>query len=144
MAKLRSAEAVWEGGLQDGAGVMRFGSGAFEGSYTFESRFGDGAGTNPEELIAAAQAGCFSMALSADLGKAGFTPQRIETLAQARLEKVDGKNTITEVHLETRAEVPGIDEETFQRIAEGARQGCPVSRALGGVQVTLEARLVRS
>jgi osmotically inducible protein OsmC len=144
VAKIRSAEAVWEGGLQDGQGVMRFGSGAFEGSYSYESRFGDGTGTNPEELIAAAQAGCFSMALSADLGKAGFTPKRIETRAKARLEKVDGMNTITEIHLETEADVPSISEQTFLQIAEGARRGCPVSRALGGVEVTLTARLVRS
>ncbi len=137
----RYADAVWEGGLQDGRGTMRLGSGAFEGSYTYQSRFEDGPGTNPEELIAAAHAGCFSMALSSDLGKAGYRPERIRTRAEIRLEKVDGRSTITRVHLNMEAKVPGIEENRFQQIADGAKKGCPVSRALAGVEITLEAKL---
>jgi osmotically inducible protein OsmC len=121
---------------------MRFGGGAFDGQYSYESRFEEGPGTNPEELIGAAQAGCFSMAFSADLAKAGYTPKRVQTRASVHLEKVDGRDTITRINLDTEAEVPGIDESTFQRIAEGARSGCPVSRALGGVEIILNARLV--
>jgi osmotically inducible protein OsmC len=121
---------------------MRFGGGAFDGQYSYESRFEEGPGTNPEELIGAAQAGCFSMAFSADLANEGYTPKRVQTRASVHLEKVDGKSTITRINLDTEAEVPGIDESAFQRIAEGARTGCPVSRALGGVEIILNARLV--
>jgi osmotically inducible protein OsmC len=128
--------------LQDGEGTMRLGSGAFEGHYTYLSRFEEGEGTNPEELIAAAHAGCFSMALSGDLGKAGYTPQQVKTKAQIRMEKVEGRSTITRIHLDTEARVPGIEEQAFQQIAEGAKKGCPVSRALTGVEITLDARLV--
>lgn len=140
---VRNSEAVWEGNLQQGRGVMKLGSGAFQGEYTFSSRFEEGAGTNPEELIGAAEAGCFSMALSGDLGKAGFNPRRISTKAEVHLKKVDGKNRITNINLDTEADVPGISNEQFQEIAEGAKKGCPVSSALTGVDISLNARLVQ-
>jgi osmotically inducible protein OsmC len=139
---VRYAEAVWEGSLREGEGRMRLGSGGFEGNYTFASRFEEGVGTNPEELIGAAHAGCFSMAFSGDLGRAGYTPERIETKAQVFLERVDGKPTIVRIHLDSKAVVPGIDQETFMKVAQGAKAGCPVSRALESVEITLEARLV--
>ena len=139
---IRTAEAVWEGSLREGQGRMRFGGGEFEGQYSYESRFEEGAGTNPEELIGAAQAGCFSMAFSGDLVKEGYTPRRVQTRASVHLEKVDGKSTITRINLDMEAEVPDIDETTFQRIAEGAKIGCPVSRALAGVEIILNARHV--
>jgi lipoyl-dependent peroxiredoxin len=139
---VRSAEAVWEGDLQTGKGTMRFGSGAFEGQYSFASRFEEGVGTNPEELIAAAHAGCFSMALSAALARAGNTPKRVETTARVRLEKVGEGFSITRSDLVCEADVPGIDEATFQETAEGAKKTCIVSRALGALEITLEAKLV--
>lgn len=137
---VRNGEAVWEGNLREGKGTVKFGP--FEGPYTFASRFEDGSGTNPEELIGAAHAGCYSMALSADLGRADYTPTRIQTTANVHLERVDGKQTITRIELDTEAEVPGIDDKTFLEFAEGAKAGCPVSRALAGVEITLNARLV--
>ena len=139
---LRTADAQWEGSLQDGKGTMRFGSGAFEGQYSFTSRFEEGTGTNPEELIAAAHAGCFSMALSAGLSRAGHVPTRVHTSARVHLDKGDAGFRITTVELETEAEVPGIDEETFQAQAAAAKAGCPVSQALAGVDIRLDARLV--
>ncbi len=140
---VRQASAVWEGGLRSGKGVMRLGSQAFEGPYSFPSRFEEGPGTNPEELIAAAHAGCFSMALSAALEREGFPPKRVATQARVHLEMVEGKATITRIELLTEAEVPGISPEKFQEIAQAAKEGCPVSRALVGVgEVRLEARLV--
>jgi len=120
---------------------MRFGSGAFDGAYSFGSRFEEAAGTNPEELIGAAHAGCFSMAFSGALGKAGHKPQSIETNARVHLEKGDAGFTITRIELQTKATVPGIKDGEFQEIAEGAKAGCPVSRALGGVDITVEAEL---
>ncbi len=138
----RNAEAIWEGSLKDGNGKMKVGSGLFEGPYTFSSRFENGKGTNPEELLGAAHAGCFSMALSANLGGAGFTPQRIHTRAQVTIDQVEGKTRITGIRLETEARVPGISDEQFQRIAEAAKQGCPVSMALSSVPMTLVARLL--
>ncbi len=138
---VRTAEAVWQGNLREGKGSMKLGSGAYEGAFSFASRFENGTGTNPEELIGAAHAGCFSMALSADLGRAGFTPERIFTRAQVTLGTVDGKARITDIHLDTEAKVPGIDEKRFQEIAEGTKTGCPVSAALTGVKITLAARL---
>ncbi len=138
----RSAEAEWNGALRDGAGKIKLGSGAFEGKYSFKTRFEDGAGTNPEELIGAAHAGCFSMALSAQLGGAGFTPSRIHTTAKVHLEKVADGFAIPRIDLETEAEIPGIDEKTFQEQAENAKKGCPVSKALAGVEIHLTARLV--
>ena len=137
----RTADAQWEGSLQDGKGTMRFGSGAFEGQYSFASRFEEGSGTNPEELIAAAHAGCFSMALSGGLGRAGFTPDSVRTTAKVHLEKGDAGFSITRIELETEAAVPGIDESTFQEQAETAKANCPVSKALAGAQISLKARL---
>ena len=141
---VRSSEAVWEGSLREGAGRVKLGSGAFEGPYSFVSRFEQGAGTNPEELIGAAHAGCFSMALAAGLARAGFTPQRIHTTADVHLEKVDDAFRITHVDLATDAEVPGMEEAAFQEHAATAKQNCPVSRALAGVEIVLEARLAVS
>lgn len=139
---VRNAEAVWEGGLKDGKGTMKLGSGAYEGAYTWSSRFENGAGTNPEELIGAAHAGCYSMALSSGLGKAGFTPERIFTKAQVTLGQVDGKSRITEIHLDTEAKVAGVSPQVFQEIAEATKEGCPVSAALAATKITLSARLV--
>jgi len=139
----RRAEAEWRGGLKDGGGKVKLGSGAFEGPYTFRDRFENGAGTNPEELIAAAHAGCFSMALSADLTAAGHPPDRIHTDATVHIEKIGEGFSITKIELVTEASVPGIDAAEFQRRAEGAKANCPVSKALGAVgNVTLQAKLV--
>lgn len=123
---------------------MAFGSGAFEGAYSFGSRFEEGTGTNPEELIAAAHAGCFSMALSGDLGRAGFTPTRIQTTANVHLEKLDAGFTVTRIVLQTEAEVPGIDQATFDEQVEGARKNCPISRLLKAAEIEVQARLVGS
>jgi len=139
----RNAHAVWEGDLKGGNGTMKFGSGAFEGAYSFGSRFEEGTGTNPEELIGAAHAGCFSMAFSGGLGKAGHTPKRVSTDAKVHLEKVGEGFSITKVVLNMEAEVPGIDENQFNEIAEGAKKNCPVSRALGGVDIELNAKLLK-
>lgn len=139
---VRASEAVWEGGLKDGKGTMKLGSGAYQGAYSFASRFEQGPGTNPEELIAAAHAGCFSMAFSAGLGKAGFSPKRIKTSAKAHLEKVGEGFKITKIELNTEAEIPGISREDFQTHAEGAKKGCPVSQALAGVEIVLTAKLI--
>lgn len=138
---IRYASAIWNGSLQEGKGTMSLGTGTFEGNYTYKSRFEEGTGTNPEELIAAAHAGCFSMALSAELGRAGFTPQSIDTRADVTMEKVNDQNTISKIKLTTHARVPGIDEKTFMEKAEAAKKGCPVSRALAGVQISLDAHL---
>ena len=139
---MRSAEAQWEGSLQEGSGTMRLGSGAFEGRYSFTSRYEDGPGTNPEELIGAAHAGCFSMALSAALSRAGHVPTRVHTTARVHIERGDAGFSITRIDLQTEAEVPGLDEETFRREAEGAKAGCPVSKALTGTEITLDAKLL--
>jgi lipoyl-dependent peroxiredoxin len=138
---VRNAEAVWEGGLRDGRGKLKLGSGAFEDPYTYQSRFEDEAGTNPEELIGAALAGCFSMFLSAVLGKAGFTPRTIRTSAKVHLETVGGGPAVTKIELDTRADIPGIDETTFLEKAQTAKAGCPVSRSLAGTEIVLTARL---
>ncbi len=137
----RTATARWEGGLQDGKGTMRLGSGAFEGQYSFSSRFEEGTGTNPEELIGAAHAGCFSMAFAAGLGRAGFTPTSVETSANVHLEKGESGFRISRIELTTNAVVPGIDEATFAEQAEAAKVGCPVSQALAGVDIKLDAHL---
>jgi osmotically inducible protein OsmC len=129
----RTANARWEGSLQEGNGVMKMASGAYEGPYTFQSRFQEGDGTNPEELIAAAHAGCFSMALSGDLGRAGYEPESVETTATVHLELDDGPPTVARIVLDTRASVPGIEAAEFQEIAEGAKKNCPISRALAAV-----------
>jgi osmotically inducible protein OsmC len=137
----RKGSAEWKGGLKDGRGSLSLGSGAFEGSYSFGSRFEQGKGTNPEELIGAAHAACFSMALAAALGKAGHEPKRVSTTARVDLDMGEGPR-ISTITLETEAEVPGIDEDEFQQQAEGAKQNCPVSKALAGVEIRLDARLV--
>ncbi len=139
---VRTAEAEWKGNLREGKGTVKLGSGAYEGSYSFASRFENGKGTNPEELIGAAHAGCFSMALSAGLAQAGFTPKRVYTTARVYIEPVDGGFGITRIELRTEAEIPGIDNATFQQQAEAAKKGCPVSKALTGTNITLEAKLV--
>jgi osmotically inducible protein OsmC len=139
----RTANARWDGSLQEGNGTMRMASGAYEGPYSFQSRFQEGDGTNPEELIASAHAGCFSMALSGELGRAGHGAESVETTATVHLDKVDEGFGITRIELDTRARVPGVDPEEFQRIAEAAKQGCPVSRALAAVEtIELKAELV--
>lgn len=139
---VRKAQAEWEGNLRQGKGSMCFGSGAFEGAYSYASRFEEGTGTNPEELIGAAHAGCFSMSLANELSKAGYIPEKVETTATVTLGSVDGKSRITQIHLQTRARVSGIGQEQFMQIAEGAKQGCPVSAALAGVNITLDAAQV--
>lgn len=139
---IRTSKAQWNGGLKDGNGTVKLGSGAYEGQYSFTSRFESGTGTNPEELIAAAHAGCFSMALSAVLGKADINATRISTVANVNFEKVGDGFSITRIDLVTEGEVPGIDEATFLEHAEAAKKGCPVSRALGAVEITLSAKLV--
>ncbi len=140
----RTAEAEWNGSLSKGSGTMKLGSGAFEGRYSFKSRFEDEKGTNPEELVAAAHAGCFSMALALGLGQAGFTPRRIHTRAKAHIERVDDGFRITRIDLETEAEVPRINAVAFREQAMAAKQGCPVSQALAGTDITLSARLLPS
>jgi lipoyl-dependent peroxiredoxin len=137
----RTADARWEGGLKEGSGTMRFGSGAFEGQYSFTSRFEEGPGTNPEELIAAAHAGCFSMALSSGLEKAGHVATSVETTAKVNLEKGDSGFRIVRIDLQTNATVPGISEADFQEQAETAKKNCPVSQLVTGAEVTLDATL---
>jgi osmotically inducible protein OsmC len=138
----RSASAVWNGSLKEGKGTISSQSGALKQmQYSFAARFAEGVGTNPEELIAAAHAGCFSMALSAELGKAGFTPDSIETTAAVTLDMHD-KPTITKVHLTTKAKIPNIDKAKFDEIANGAKAGCPVSRVLAAAEITLDATLL--
>ena len=139
----RKAEAEWRGNLQQGRGWMRLGSGAFEGKYSVGTRFGEDPGTNPEELIGAAHAGCFSMAFAGELGKAGFNPDRIHTTEKVHINKEGDGWQIDKVELHTEAEVPGIDDATFQKIANDAKKGCPVSKALAAVpEITLEAVLL--
>lgn len=137
----RKAEATWEGGLQAGKGTFKAESGAIDGAYSAGSRFAEAGGTNPEELLAAAEAACFSMALSAGLEKAGFKPERVHTKAACTIEKQGEGFTITTMRLQTRARVPGVDPEKFQEIALGTKSGCPVSRALAGVDIELQAEL---
>jgi osmotically inducible protein OsmC len=138
---VRQSEAVWEGGLK-GKGKMKLGSGAFEGAYSFASRFENGTGTNPEELIGAAHAGCFSMALSFMLQNAGYSPESVHTVAKVHIDKVGEGFRITSVELDTEAKIPGIDEKKFLEQAEAAKKGCPVSQALAGTEITLKARLL--
>jgi osmotically inducible protein OsmC len=139
----RKADAEWNGSLREGSGKVRLGSGTFEGKYSFRTRFEDEPGTNPEELIAAAHAGCFSMALTAGLNRNGFQPKRVHTTASVHLEKVGDAFAITKIELDCEAEVPGIDDAAFQEQAAGAKENCPVSKALRAVEsITLKARLV--
>ncbi len=138
----RSASAVWRGSLKDGKGVISTQSGTLkETQYSFAGRFESGVGTNPEELIAAAHAGCFSMALSAELGKAGFTPESIDTGAVVTLD-LHATPTVTKIHLTTKAKIPNIDKAKFDEIAAGAKAGCPISRLLAAAEITLDATLL--
>ena len=139
---VRNADATWEGGLKGGKGRLKTGSGGYEGNYSFMSRFEQGSGTNPEELIAAAHAGCFSMALSAMLERGGHTPTRVHTNAKVHIEKVGEGFKITRIQLQTAATVPGLDEKTFRETAEKAKSGCPVSQALSATPIELEAKLM--
>ncbi len=136
---IRTSSAEWKGNLKEGAGAMRLGSGAYEGPYTFASRFESAPGTNPEELIGAAQAGCFSMFLSALLTKEGFTAEYIRTTAAVHLGEGP---TITLIELNCESKVPGIAEEAFLKVAETAKKNCPVSKALTGPELKLVAKLV--
>jgi osmotically inducible protein OsmC len=139
----RTADAEWRGSLKDGDGSVKLGSGAFEGRYSFKSRFEEGTGTNPEELLGAAHAACFSMALSLILGEAGFAPRRVSTTAEVDIRpEAGGGFSISKIHLKTEAEAPGVDRETFAGCADKAKLGCPLSKALSAVPITLDARLV--
>ena len=139
----RKAEAEWRGNLMEGSGKLKLGSGAFEGPYSFKSRFEEGqSSTNPEELIGAAHAGCFTMALIARLSRAGLSPTRIHTNANVKLEKIGEAFSITRIDLETEAEIPGIDDATFQNHAQTAKTDCPVSKALAGTEIHLVAKLL--
>lgn len=139
----RKAEAEWEGNLAEGSGRLKVGSGAFEEPYSFKSRFEDGqAATNPEELLGAAHAGCFTMALTAQLSRAGIKPKRIHTEARVKLEKVGEAFSITQIELEMEAEIPDIDDATFQKHALDAKQNCPLSKALAATQISMTAKLL--
>lgn len=143
MATERSAHAVWNGGLKDGKGTISTQSNVLKDqAYSFVSRFESGTGTNPEELIAAAHAGCFSMALSAELEKAGHTGDSVTTTATVVLEFVNGAPTVTTIHLKNESKVPGIDDATFQEIAAGAKANCPISRLLAAANIDLTATLL--
>ncbi len=135
---IRTATSVWQGTLREGSGQFKAGSGAFEGRYTYATRFEDAPGTNPEELIGAAHSGCYSMFLAALLTKAGFTPKSISTTARVHLE---AGPTITKIELNTEAEVPGLDNAAFQEHAAAAKANCPVSKALASVEIVLSAHL---
>ena len=137
----RKADARWDGSLQEGNGTMRMATGSYEGPYSFQSRFEEGDGTNPEELIAAAHAGCFSMQLSGLLGAAGHDPESVETTATVHLDKVEEGFKIARIDLNATAHVPGIDEGEFQRHVEEAKKICPVSQALRAVEITASAEL---
>jgi osmotically inducible protein OsmC len=140
---IRRAEALWEGTLREGKGRTKVSSGAFEGPYSFSTRFEEEPGTNPEELIGAAHASCFSMAFGAQLERAGFPANSIHTTANVHLDKQEaGGFKITRIHLVTEAEVPNIDQATFNEKAEAAKAGCPVSQVLTGAEITLDAKLV--
>lgn len=135
----RTSFAEWKGNLKEGSGTMKLASGAYEGPYTFASRFEEGKGTNPEELIGAAQAGCFSMFLSALLAKAGYTAESIQTSATVHLGEGP---TITLIEVKTEAKVPGVAEAEFLELAEAAKKNCPISKALAGPEITLSATLL--
>ena len=140
---VRKAEAEWKGTLAEGSGRLKVGSGALDGPYSFKSRFEEGqTATNPEELIGAAHAGCFTMALTAQLSRARITPTRIHTSAKVSLDKVGDAFAITKIALSTEAEIPGIDDATFQKHALDAKQNCPVSKALAGTEIHLDAKLL--
>lgn len=139
---ISKAEAVWEGDLKGGKGHVKTGSGGLDSDYSFRTRFEGVKGTNPEELIGAAHAACFSMALSAGMGKAGVTPKRIHTTADVSLDKVGEGFKITKIILRCQAEVPGLDAAKFQEFANGAKTGCPISQALAATPIELDAKLV--
>ncbi|HZL95872.1 MAG TPA: OsmC family protein [Vicinamibacterales bacterium] len=137
----RNGSAVWRGGLKDGKGTVSTDSGVLSNTqYSFSTRFEDGKGTNPEELIAAAHAGCFSMALSGQLGNAGMTAEQIQTTASVSLDKTDGGFAITAIHLDVRAKIPGADKQAFETAANNAKSGCPVSKVLNAT-ITMDAKL---
>jgi len=138
---IRTSSAVWHGTLKDGNGTLTVGDGKWEAPYSFASRFEEGEGTNPEELIGAAQAGCYSQAFSLELEKAGYTPDSIRTTAVVHLDKAGEGFKITRVDLSVSGEVPGIGEDTFKDIARQAKVSCPVSQALAGAEITLKAEL---
>ena len=139
---VRNAEAEWSGGLMTGSGHMKLGSGAFDGPFSFKTRMEEGVGTNPEELIGAAHAGCFSMQFSAMLEHAGFPPDNVHTTAKVHLNPDGGGFSITKIELTTEGTVPGIDDAKFQELAAGAKASCPVSKALAGTEIILDAKLV--
>lgn len=139
----RTATAIWQGDLKEGSGSLALGSGAFQGKYSFTSRFEDGTGTNPEELIGAAHAGCFSMALSGELSKAGYTVDEIKTEAIVSMEKGESGFAISGIKLVTKARVKDIDMMEFSKLASGAKENCPVSKALSAVDIQLEAHLLK-
>lgn len=142
MAFTRKAEADWNGGIMDGKGDLKLGSGAFEGEYSFQSRFGDDTkATNPEELIAAAHAGCFTMALTGNLGRAGYSPKNVHTTASVKIEKQGDGFVIPNIDLVTEADVDGIEDAEFQEIAEKTKKTCPVSQVLSGADISLKASL---
>jgi lipoyl-dependent peroxiredoxin len=137
----KTASAKWKGGIKGGEGSISSGSGVLKDApYGFNARFEDGPGTNPEELLGAAHAGCFSMALSLQLGEAGMVPQSIETTATVTLDKSDGGFSITAVHLDVRARIPGAEKQAFEKAANAAKEGCPVSKVLNA-KITMDAHL---
>ncbi|MDZ5444116.1 OsmC family protein [Micromonospora sp. 4G57] len=139
---IRTASASWQGNLTDGAGTVRTGKGGLTGTYSFKSRFEEGEGTNPEELIGAAHSACFSMALSKQLADAGATDIAVDTTAKVHFDKTDAGMSVTRIDLETVGQVPGMDEAQFTKLAEAAKENCPISRLLSpGAQVSLTARL---
>ncbi len=139
----RNGSAEWHGSVESGSGTVTVGDGVFEGAYSFASRFAEGEGTNPEQLIAAAHAACFTMALSSVLGAAGHAPESLRTNARVQLRNIDGAPTLARIDLDTEGRVPGVDEQQFQRHAEEAKANCPVSRALAGIpEIVLSAKLV--
>ena len=140
---IRRAEAEWKGNLAEGSGRLKVQSGAFEGPYSFKSRFEEGeSATNPEELVGAAHAGCFTMALTAQLSRAQIKPTRIHTEARVKFEKVGEGFAITQIQLVTEAEIPGIDDASFQKYARDAKENCPLSKALAGTEILLDAKLI--
>lgn len=139
---VRKSTAIWEGKLRNGKGTMRVGNNIFEGKYSFVSRFEEGDGTNPEELLAAAHAGCFSMAFSGELERAGFDPQRIETTANINLVKGEKGFKIESIELQTRGNMTGIEEEKFKELAENAKNNCPVSQLFKGAEIRVSAELI--
>jgi osmotically inducible protein OsmC len=139
----RNGSAVWCGDIESGTGTITVGDGVFEGPYSYDSRFAAGTGTNPEQLIAAGHAGCFTMALATVLSRAGHVPERLSSSARVQLRNIEGAPTLTRIDLTTEGAVPGIDSDEFNRLAQVAKANCPVSRALAGIpEITLSATLL--